>query len=142
MDNTKKTIECSDKRKKELAVAVCVGSVLIVAIIFLCIVAFNADINFSDKYSYHSDKDWFEVSDDNSYMKIDTNPHDLKGKTEYSAMFAVKSINEELGFPESLYEKMEETRALDGKQSEENKKIKVTWTYHPDEGLEVMYENK
>ncbi len=29
-----------------------------------------------------------------------------------------------------------------GQQSEENKKFRVSWTYHPDRGLEVLYEKK
>ena len=37
---------------------------------------------------------------------------------------------------------MGETRSMDGRQSDENDKYKVTWTYHPDKGLEVMYEKK
>lgn len=45
-----------------------------------------------------------------------------------------------LGFKESLNEKMETTRAMDGKQDETAGNIQVTWSYHPDKGLEVMYE--
>lgn len=35
---------------------------------------------------------------------------------------------------------MLETSARMGRQREENDKYRVTWTYHPDEGLEVTYE--
>ena len=134
------------KRKKELKTAAWIGIVSIAIIIIFAINVFNSDVNFSEKFSYYasrySDSNWIEFSDDNSYMKIDTNPLDLKDKTEYNATFAIESINKELGFSESLYEKMKDTTALDGRQTEENRKIKVSWTYHPDKGLEVMYENK
>ena len=29
-----------------------------------------------------------------------------------------------------------------GRQSEENEKYRVKWSYHPDDGLEVTYEKK
>lgn len=145
MDFDKKN-ELSEERKKELKTAAWIGGAFIAVIIVFAISVFNSDVKFSEEFSYYtsrySDSNWLEIADDNSYMKIDTNPLDLKNETEYNATFAIKSINKELGFPDSLYEKMKETRAMDGRQVEENRKIKVSWTYHPDEGLEVMYENK
>lgn len=33
-----------------------------------------------------------------------------------------------------------ETNALMGRQREENDKYRVSWTYHPNRGLEVTYE--
>ena len=55
---------------------------------------------------------------------------------------AIKYANEQLGFNGSVYSQMLETTALMGRQSEENSKYKVTWTYHPDDGLEVTYTRK
>lgn len=55
---------------------------------------------------------------------------------------AIKYANEELGFPGSVYSEMMDTTALMGRQSEENNKYKVTWTYHPDDGLKVTYSKK
>ena len=37
---------------------------------------------------------------------------------------------------------MMKTTALMGRQSAETDKYKVSWTYHPDNGLEVTYEKK
>ena len=37
---------------------------------------------------------------------------------------------------------MMKTTALMGRQEEETKKYRVSWTYHPDRGLEVTYEEK
>ena len=54
---------------------------------------------------------------------------------------AIKYANDELGFPE-VYALMLKTTALMGRQSEENSKYKVSWYYHPDSGLEVMYQKK
>ena len=54
---------------------------------------------------------------------------------------AIKYANDELGFP-GVYDLMLKTTALMGRQSEENSKYKVSWSYHPDSGLEVMYQKK
>lgn len=85
-----------------------------------------------------------------SYLRIDTNPHD-KDLDDYlsedwsssrEAINAIQDINDELGLPDYLYEDMMNTTANQGRQREEFEDlgIKVTWTYHPDSGLEVSYE--
>lgn len=58
------------------------------------------------------------------------------------ALAAIQYANEEFGFDGSVYSRMMETSALMGRQSEENDKYRVSWTYHPDDGLEVTYEKK
>ncbi len=55
---------------------------------------------------------------------------------------AVRYANKELGFPGSVYSDMMNTSALMGRQVEENDKYKVSWTYHPDDGLTVTYTKK
>ncbi len=60
---------------------------------------------------------------------------------QQKALNAIKFANEELGFP-GIYSQMMNTTALMGRQSEENSKYKVTWTYHPDDGLKVTYTKK
>lgn len=86
---------------------------------------------------------------DGSYMKIDTNPNDedddsisYNRAAARDSLNAIKFVNEKLGFSDSLYQKMLSTTALMGRQTEENKKFVVTWSYHPDKGLEVIYEKK
>ena len=52
----------------------------------------------------------------------------------------VEKINKDLGFSSALMEKMNTTTWSQGRQTDSNSKYRVTWTYHPDKGLEVMYE--
>ena len=54
---------------------------------------------------------------------------------------AIRYANDELDFP-GVYSLMLNTTALMDRQSEENSKYKVSWSYHPDRGLEVMYKKK
>ena len=55
---------------------------------------------------------------------------------------AIKHANTALGFDSGLYNQMLKTNALMGRQTEENDKYKVAWSYHPDDGLEVTYSKK
>lgn len=66
----------------------------------------------------------------------------LLPSAQENALNAIKYANEELGFNGSVYSQMMNTTALMGRQSAENDKYKVSWTYHPDDGLEVTYEKK
>ena len=44
----------------------------------------------------------------------------------------------ELETSESTITKMSQTRALDGMQSVNDENFEYTWTYHPDDGLDVI----
>ena len=95
---------------------------------------------FSDMYSSIESESWCEIASDGSWMKIDTNPYDIDDYYDSTALSKIKSINSDLGFSSSVYQEMLETRALDGRQTESNDKYTVTWTYHPDYGMEVTYK--
>lgn len=85
------------------------------------------------------------------YFTIDTYPYEgmdadvaaiMAPRTQTKALEAIKHANEELGFSGAVYSQMMQTSALMGRQSAENDKYEVSWTYHPDRGLEVTYEKK
>jgi len=50
-----------------------------------------------------------------------------------------KCILDALGAPTGTVERMRQTRALDGTQQEEWDNYKVTWTFHPDQGLDAVF---
>ena len=84
---------------------------------------------------------------DDSYLKIDTKPEGpgyalIADQVEADSLNGIKLVNKELGFSDAVYAKMLQTTALMGRQTEENSKYRVSWTFHPDKGLEVMYEKK
>lgn len=93
------------------------------------------------------------VTGSGDYFEIDTYPDEyenldstvvalLAPSTQENALEAIKYANEALGFNGSVYSQMVKTTALMGRQSAETDKYKVSWTYHPDDGLEVTYEKK
>lgn len=79
------------------------------------------------------------VAEDGSYLFVDTNPSDEDEEMDYAAYLAILEINESLGLPESVNNKMEKTRSMDGIQTASGEGFEVSWTYHPDNGLEVTY---
>lgn len=50
----------------------------------------------------------------------------------------VQCVLKELGTPESTLTAMGQTRALDGRQSDEWDGLEASWRYHPDDGLDVI----
>lgn len=98
-------------------------------------------------YGYAEEKKWndgifdkFSISSDGRSMSIAC--ENSWSSTMEQVFTAVRYMNIELGFGEALNNKMSMTRAIDGMQSDENDKIKVSWNYHPDSGLSVIYEKK
>lgn len=82
------------------------------------------------------------VSDDGLSMTVDTDPLNISKYNSSEAFTFIQDVNAELGLPDSLYEKMLATRALDGRQTSDYDNVTVSWSYHPDNGLEVIYESK
>lgn len=86
--------------------------------------------------------EWCDLADDGSYLTIDTNPYDEDAYMSLDAYDMIMDINKELGFPESIGMRMGKTRSMDGIQNYDGEKVRAQWTYHPNDGLEVMYELK
>ncbi len=115
--------------------------IAIVAVVYFAINA-GKTVDFQKDFAAYRYKYWCDIADDNSYLKIDTNPSDIEDFYNTDAADAIQEINKDLGFTSALYQKMLDTCALDGRQYDENDKVKVSWTYHPDKGLVVTYERK
>ncbi len=98
----------------------------------------------SDAYDAIADgpgaSDYATLAYDKMSLVIDTNPNDGYFKYESNATAAVMAVNLYLELPSSISEKMSSTRALDGMQSQNCGSFTVSWTYHPDNGLRVIYE--
>ena len=91
--------------------------------------------NLSDKYGW-------TLGSDGSYLSADTNVYDLDDYSNTSILYEIKDMNKNLGLPDSLWNDMLQTTWSMGKQQEtyESIGIKVSWTYHPDKGMEVTYK--
>lgn len=98
--------------------------------------------NFSDLFDQHCQSSWAKVGADGSYLQIDTNPYDYEDYYSSAADKGIQNVNEAIGLPDSLYNDMMNTSYDMGKQTEtfQDVGVVVTWTYHPDQGLEVTYK--
>lgn len=133
------------KKKKKITAAIIAGvsvlSVCLIAVIIIVIVsvASGGGRDFNKMYGNIALNDWCEIAEDGSWMVIDTNPLDIEDDDDLAAFYAIEEINNELGFSSSLWRRMQNTSALNGQQSDTTDQYEVTWSYHPDHGLEVMY---
>lgn len=91
-------------------------------------------------YSTYCDQTYATVGYDGSYLSIDTNPLDLDDYSSSEAMAAIIGVNSALELPAYILSDMSSTTALMGRQSETVGKITVSWTFHPNRGLEVTYK--
>ena len=82
------------------------------------------------------------LASDGSYLTVDTNVFDIDDYFDSDAYYGLSDIIVEIGLPDSLLAEMGETRALDGRQTAEYDDVSVSWSYHPDSGLEVMFKVK
>ncbi len=150
-DKSKKCIHCGNKIKKNkkkinenlLIILIVAGILLALGIIIAVITSVKNKPDLKEVYEQIDCDDFYcELADDESYLQIDTNPYDIDDYTSSIAWEYVEDANKELGFTEALSKKMEQTRALDGTMEDENNDIKVSWTYHPDDGFQVTYSLK
>ena len=123
---------------------IAIVAVIVIAIIIIASCSNPANsVNFNALYDQYCVSTWAEVASDGSYLHIDTNPYDWEdeGVAYIDAYYAIRDINAALGLPESLFNDMGETSALDGKQRRtyEDLGIEISWDYHPDYGMEVTY---
>lgn len=130
----------TEKKKNKAIIPIVAGAAVVVIIIIFMLVKGSSGPNLEKIYSEYCTSTFATVASDGSYLQIDTNPLDLDDFTDWDAVEAIESINNALEFPASVYQKMLETRSLDGRQSQTINDITVSWTYHPNSGLVVMYE--
>lgn len=84
----------------------------------------------------------WDLGSDGSYLMADTNVYDLDDYSNSAIWYSIKDMNKKLGLPDSLNNDMAQTTWSMGRQNQtfENAGVTVTWTYHPDKGMEVTYK--
>ncbi len=81
---------------------------------------------------------------DGTYLTSDglTLVVDGKDENDLMAIWDIYTIVEKLGLPDSLVAEMGSTNALMGKQTESFADFEVSWSYHPDNGLDAYFKIK
>jgi len=62
----------------------------------------------------------------------------LSVQVEYNLEW-VEAYLEATGFPSATIDRMGQTRALDGTLEAQGDDVSATWTYHPDDGLSIVF---
>lgn len=94
-----------------------------------------------------------KLAGDGSYLAFDTNPANVQHQRKYSKLLAqidelestyvytsIVTTLKSLGFTESTLNKIKNTTALQGVQSDDSKYYRASWTFHPTNGLEITFE--
>ena len=129
------------KKKKKLIIVVAVVAFLIFAL-SMCSGGSSDEPDepdFLTIYNTYLSYTYASVASDGSYLSIDTNPMDIDDYSNDEAITGLVVTLDELGIPDSVLRKMSETSALDGRLTEEYNGIEISWKYHPDNGLEVLF---
>ena len=134
--------------KKQKAIGICV--ILVVALVVLMLFlpshferVKDDAVDIAGRISSRGEGNFTIDTYPDIYENMDATTKSFLAPTwQEEALTAIQYANAEFGFSGAVYSKMMETSALMGRQVEENYKYKVSWTYHPDDGLEVTYEKK
>lgn len=82
------------------------------------------------------------IADDWTYVEIDTNPYNVDDYYNATYNKIVTAFNEALDLPDYIENEMEHTNALMGVRTETVGDIEVSWSYHPNNGLNAIYKYK
>jgi hypothetical protein len=79
------------------------------------------------------------VSDNGATLSVD-----MMGEEDYTGAGYgdVMCLLDAVKTPDYIISSIEATRALDGRQHDEFDGIEVSWSYHPDSGLDIVYHKK
>lgn len=79
-----------------------------------------------------------EVTDEGRTLVADSEGEDV-GSGDIS-LSALNCLLLRVGVPSSAKEKMYQTRSLDGRQTADWDDVEASWSYHPDDGLDIVFE--
>lgn len=81
----------------------------------------------------------YTLGSDKSYLQVDTNPYDIDDYYNATYLEILKSAITALKLPDYIYQRVLKTTAMQGRQEVTANGITVSWTYHPNKGLEAMF---
>ena len=81
----------------------------------------------------------YTLGSDKSYLQADTNPYDIDDYYNATYLEILKSAITALKLPDYIYQRVLKTTAMQGRQEVTANGITVSWTYHPNKGLEAMF---
>lgn len=110
-----------------------------VAVLALSLTGCAGFSTFQDAQAACGSPDGVRVSDNGTTLTLD-----MMGEEEWSGanLSDVECIIRQVGVPEYIKNAIWVTRALDGRQTDEFDGITISWSYHPDNGLDLLLHKK
>ena len=84
----------------------------------------------------------YYVSKDSKSMMFESGTNYVQAFIRAYRIKLLSTVFEKLDISSATLAKITNTRAIDGTQTDENDKVKLTWNYHPDNGLSIVFEKK
>lgn len=81
------------------------------------------------------------LGDEGKTLSIDTMGEEDWSGASYEDLMCVLD-NQKLGVPDYITQAVLNTRAIDGRQSDEFDGISMSWSYHPDNGMDITFHQK
>lgn len=122
-------------------IALIAGAVVAVGAIITTVVIVNTVSNAGPDFEAAVDECGLNtggdarVLDNGAGLILNTAGEDSPGLQLSSTLCILSALD----VPDTTITRMEQTRSLDGRQSDDLGKYTVEWTYHPDDGLDVLF---
>jgi hypothetical protein len=81
---------------------------------------------------------WIEIGDDGQSLSMQSYGEESSG-AEFDDVYCML---DELDTPDSVLNRINSTRALDGRQTGDWDGLTASWGYHPDNGLDIIIETQ
>ena len=118
------------------------AAVLLVILMIVCFTG-SGDVDFRDVAERLGESRFLRVEEEGRAMIIDTNPDDLRDVDYLEAWSLILRALEELDLPvEDIKPLLNATAPGSGIHTREYGDVVLSWQYHPDIGLEVLFENE
>lgn len=136
-DSATTQITLSKDLLKKIAIGAVVGVVVISGILVLTSMKSDSRLQKAVSTCEVADDSAFTLAEDSQSLSFDG-----AGKSDYSGgnYYDLVCVLEELGAPSTVSERMGRTNSLMGVQDAEWDGIAISWTYHPDNGLDADLE--
>lgn len=106
------------------------------AVVIALVVSLNRPSPFEAALEACDSPLWATLGDDGDTLVLDMEGDESVGMNITDTV----CILTELDVPQSVISRMDNTRALDGVQTAEWDGVTASWSYHPDDGLDMILE--
>lgn len=98
------------------------------------------EITFKEQFEMYADADWCNIYSETD-IEFDTNPYDVPDMSVGKAWDAIRYAARELGFPDTLVEKIKQTTEIDFYDAymSDDGSVTVRWIYNPKTGYVVTF---